>query len=234
MEYHRIFAMPRKRLLRTGILMALAFATVGVLVAGLIASRAMELPMTADNAPALRQLSSVDAYIWEIEWSPDGRRVAFVRWEEPVEIRDAGTYALLQRVGEHRMIIHFAFSIDPELVAFCEDTNEVEIHNLRTKASIVLKALNYQPKMVFSPDGNLIATGGVWKGSKSVGSPEWPASLVVGHGANRGRPDSGLQPGRQAAGGGQPQCRDPPIRHHHRKNGPQLASKIDTRIGLQP
>src|SRR5262245_48148559 len=148
------------RTLRPVLLAALAAVAAGVLAAALLMCRGVQLTITKENAHALRRIAVVNNSIWEVKWSPDGRRVAFVRLEEPVEIRDARTLDLLERVGEGRKIIHFAFSSDPHVVAFCENGTQVEIQDTRTGSSMLIKTPNHQPAMTFSPDGKLLATGG--------------------------------------------------------------------------
>ncbi len=145
---------------RRTLLVALALGVVIVLVATLFASRNVLVTITAENAGALREVARIDEYIWSVVWSPDGRRVAFVRWEAPVEIRDARTLKVVREIGEGRKIIDFAFSPDPDVIAFCENGSEVEIHDLATGESRRLPGLNPQPGMTFSPDGALLATGG--------------------------------------------------------------------------
>jgi WD40 repeat protein len=84
--------------------------------------------------------------------------VAFVGWEEPVEIRDAASLRPLHTVSGR--LIDFAFSPDPDVVACCENGRFAEIRNLRSAAVIKLDAQNDQPDPAFSPDGRLLATGG--------------------------------------------------------------------------
>jgi WD40 repeat protein len=152
--------MARGKSFRSGCLGTLAVAALLVLGASFFAARKVELTITGENVHALRELDVVDEYIWEVRWSPDGRRVAFVRWEQPVEIRNGRTLRLERVIGEGKKIIHFAFSPDPDVVAFCENGTAVEIRNLRTRDSLRLEASNDQPAMAFSPDGQLLATGG--------------------------------------------------------------------------
>lgn len=150
--------LPRRRL-RAGCIGVLAGVALTVVAAALFTAREVAIRIRPETVRALCQQQAVEEDVREVRWSPDGQRVAWVRWEAPVEIRDAGTHRLLGHIGENKKIIHFAFSPDPDVVAFCENTMDVEIHD-STGASIRLETSNHQPRMTFSPDGDLIATGG--------------------------------------------------------------------------
>ncbi len=114
--------------------------------------------LTPSNISGVQQTTPIDKEVHSFRWSPDGRRVAFVGWEEPIEIRSAtGLWRLRTIDGP---LIDFAFSPDPDVVACCENSRVAEIRNLRTGRTIKLDAKNDQPHPVFSPDGRLLATGG--------------------------------------------------------------------------
>ena len=114
--------------------------------------------LTPGNISAVRQTTQIDKEVHSFRWSSDGERVAFVGWEEPVEIRSAIGFWPLRTIDGP--LIDFAFSPDPDVVACCENARVAEIRNLRTGRRIELDAKNHQPDPVFSPDGRLLATGG--------------------------------------------------------------------------
>lgn len=116
--------------------------------------------ITLKNAAQLTLVAEHKDYVWKIVWSPDGKRVAFVHWEGPVEIRDGRNFRLLQKFTTKRGPIHFAFGSKPDIVAYCENTKFAKIHNLKTGKSITLQSGNSQPQMKFSVDGKTLATGG--------------------------------------------------------------------------
>ncbi len=116
--------------------------------------------ITASNAAQVRRLAQFDDDVREIVWRPDGSELAFVGWEQPVRIVDPESFRLLGRIGEGRRIIHFAFGKDLDTFAFCEKNNSVHFVTARTTDTVELAAGNPQPRMAFSPDGRLLATGG--------------------------------------------------------------------------
>ncbi len=115
--------------------------------------------ITIANAAKLRELTFLNQDVWRIVWRPDRKQVAFVRWEKPVEVRDPATFRLLHTIGAGRKIVHFAFSSDPDVVAFCENGQEAEVLNLRTRRVVHLASGRGQASPAFSPDGKLVATG---------------------------------------------------------------------------
>jgi WD40 repeat protein len=63
-------------------------------------------------------------------------------------------------VGEKKRLIHLSFGPGGDKLAWCENTTRVEIHDLKAKKTAVLETGDAQPGMEFSPDGQLLATGG--------------------------------------------------------------------------
>jgi hypothetical protein len=57
-------------------------------------------PLSTDNLAQLQMRSSIPADIFQVVWSPDGKSVALVQWEKPVEIRDAVTLWHLKTIGK--------------------------------------------------------------------------------------------------------------------------------------
>ena len=117
-------------------------------------------PIEPHNVNRLRPLDEIERAVWQLEWSPDRKRVAFVGWEMPVDVRETITLWPVRTVGEGRKLIHFAFSPDRNCVAYCENTTLVELLHLKSGRTLALDTGNPQPAMVFSPDGKLVATGG--------------------------------------------------------------------------
>lgn len=118
-------------------------------------------PIHAANVGQLSKLSEIPCpSIYKLVYSPDRRRVAFVGWEKPVEIREAVTLWPVRTIGADRKLIDFAFSPDPQLVAYSENSTIAEILMLGSQKPIVLETENPQPDVVFSPNGKLVATAG--------------------------------------------------------------------------
>ena len=112
------------------------------------------------NLGRLQPLDEIERAVWQLEWSPDRKRVAFVGWETPVDVRETITLWPVRTVGDGRKLIHFAFSPDQNRVAYCENSKLVELLNLKSGRTFTIDTGNSQPSMVFSPDGMLVATGG--------------------------------------------------------------------------
>ena len=127
--------------------------------------RARRAVITPENVARLKPLARLNEdKIFHITWTRDPNQVAVVRWQEPVEIRDATSFKLLKTVKEGKKIINFAYSPDEGVVAFSENgSTSAKILDLRTGKSIDVDARNDQPQVDFSPDGTMLVTGGYGK-----------------------------------------------------------------------
>src|SRR5688500_17333267 len=77
------------RLFRFRLLTLLVVIT---LIAVWLAWQFHRVPISAANVSQLRYLSDIDApAIYKLVYSPDRSRVAFIAWEQPVQIREAIT-----------------------------------------------------------------------------------------------------------------------------------------------
>jgi dipeptidyl aminopeptidase/acylaminoacyl peptidase len=116
--------------------------------------------ITGSNVDKLQVVSRIDTDIGEIEWSPDGRRVALLGWEQPAEIREAKTLFHYRTLAANKKPIHFAFSPDETVFAYCENSSQVEILHTDTGIVQIIETGQPQPAMTFSADGRILGTGG--------------------------------------------------------------------------
>jgi len=89
-----------------------------------------------------------------------------VGWETPVNIHDGVTLWKLKTIGEGKKIIHFAFSDDDDVVAYCENPGSPVIFNVSSGKSRKLEAGAGQWTMAFSPDGTMLAGGCYFHGAR--------------------------------------------------------------------
>lgn len=122
--------------------------------------------ITLKNVKQLKRVAQHNDYVWKMNWSRDGKRVAFVHWEGPVEIRDGRDFRLLRTFTTKRGPIHFTFGSATDTVAYCENDKVAKIHNLSTGKTINLPTGNSQPKVTINLDGSLLATGGYGTAAK--------------------------------------------------------------------
>jgi WD40 repeat protein len=111
------------------------------------------------NAEKVALIREITWDAWELVWMPKNQ-LALHSWEKPVEIVDPISFRTTRKLVEGKQLVHFAASSDGGTIAFCENTNHVEIHNLPTKETLRIDTENPQPSMTFSPNGKLLATGG--------------------------------------------------------------------------
>lgn len=137
-----------------------AFLLLVAAVAVVLATQYRRSGLSPSNVTAMRRVAQLDAAVREVEWSPDRSRLALLGWEKPVEICDTVSLGLRETFGEARKLIHFAFGPRGDVVAYCENGTTAVIEDRRTGETLLLDAGNDQPRMTFSPDGRLLATGG--------------------------------------------------------------------------
>ena len=129
-------------------------------------------PISKENVDRLVKFDEIDREVHRLVWSDDRSRVAFVGWEKPVDIRETVTLWPVQTLGEGRKIIEFAFSPQKNIVAWTENGQPVEIHNLATSKFITLDTGTDQCDLDFSPDGRLLAAGGYYLGAIIVNATD--------------------------------------------------------------
>jgi hypothetical protein len=62
--------------------------------------------ITAENLDQLEVVATMPIDVWEIQWSRDGGRVAFLTWGKPAEIREAKTLFRVGALGVGKAPIH--------------------------------------------------------------------------------------------------------------------------------
>ena len=122
-------------------------------------------PIGRDNLARLVKLNEIERDVFRLVWSDDRTRAAFVGWEQPVDIRETVTLWPIRTVGEGKKIIEFAFSPDPDLVAWTENQKPVVIQRAKANTVVTLDTGTDQCDLDFSPDGTLLATGGYERGA---------------------------------------------------------------------
>src|SRR5262249_10533165 len=103
---------------------------------------------------------------WKIVRRPDGKQIAFVRWEKPVEILAPDRLRPVSTFGKGR-VIAFAFSKNPDVVAYSLNFGGAFIRDLKTKKEFALDVGKDQASLAFSPDGKQLVTGTYYGGAKA-------------------------------------------------------------------
>jgi WD40 repeat protein len=122
--------------------------------------RAVITPHNVSSLAPIARLAKND--IWRIAWSPARDRMGLVGWEAPVEVRGVVSLALHDTIRTGKKIIEFAFSPKRGVFAYSENdgSRTATILDRAPVRTIRLDVGNDQPDVVFSPNGNLLATGG--------------------------------------------------------------------------
>src|SRR6478609_2477145 len=85
-----------RRLFRFRLLTLFAMLTV---VSAWLAYRFHREPISPANLNKLQQLNEIPRDVFKIVYSPDRRRVAFIAWEQPVDVRESVTLWPVRKIG---------------------------------------------------------------------------------------------------------------------------------------
>jgi WD40 repeat protein len=121
--------------------------------------------ITPDNLAKLRELPTLEREAWRIVPRHDGKQIAVVRWEKPVEILDPDRLRPVSTFGKGK-VIDFVFSKDSDVVAYSLNGGGAFIQNLGTKKEFKLDVGDSQASLAFSPDGKHLVTGTYGGGAK--------------------------------------------------------------------
>jgi hypothetical protein len=119
--------------------------------------------ITAANLAKLRELHTLDREAWRIVARPDGRRLAFVRWERPTELVDPARLRPVGTAGKGK-VIGFAFGAGG-VTAYSTNGGGAFLVP-PGKEEIRLDVGADQAGLAFSPDGKLLVTAGYHSGAK--------------------------------------------------------------------
>jgi WD40 repeat protein len=145
--------------------------------------------ITPGNVAKLRELRALDREAWRIVPRTDGKQIAFVRWNQPVEILDPDSLRPVSTFGKGR-IIAFAFSKNPGVVAYSLNFGGAYIRDLKTKKEFALDVGEDQAALTFSPDGKQLVTGTFYGGAKAWDAKSGKLLRTLDVGPTRG----GLMP----------------------------------------
>ena len=131
-----------------------------------LASRAL---LRALVNPCLRVVRGHGDSLWDVSWSPDGRRLVTSSEDRTARVWDAGTGAeLLELRGHDDGVLAAAWSPDGGGIATCSRDRTVRVWDARSGSERVSLAQASRPRAVaWSPDGRALVAG-LEDGSASI------------------------------------------------------------------
>lgn len=143
-------------------------------------------PVIAPHSRArLSRIAEIDKFAWRIEFNADGTQVAFVGWGGPVEIRSLADFKLLPEFSSSQGPIAFDFG-PTKYVAYCENSRIAVLQNVESGEAVELATGNSQPDVKFSPNGELLITGGYGTEAKLWSVPDGALVRTLSNGNHEG------------------------------------------------
>jgi WD40 repeat protein len=117
-----------------------------------------EARIAPGNVAQVRALAPIERNVWRIFRRPDGKQIAFLRWDKVVEVFDAVTLRPLGALNAGGKVMSFAFSPDTDVLATYVNGRKTEVLFMGAKRVVRLDTGPTVPTLAFSPDGKLLAT----------------------------------------------------------------------------
>jgi WD40 repeat protein len=130
--------------------------------------------ITAANVMDLVRTNVVKRNAFRIVFNREGTLVGIVDSNDQVDVYDPKMDIKRYSIGEGKRIVAFDFSSDKNVVAFGQNSTIAAIFNVVDKTEKQIETAQQQPRVIFSPDGKSLCTGGYGKSVKlwSVSSGE--------------------------------------------------------------
>jgi WD40 repeat protein len=131
--------------------------------AAAVAKPDRELPkavISPENAERLVKIDELKRDVWRIVWMPRQRQVAFLSWQQPVEILEIDSFKQSRLIGEGHKPIQFAISNDGKNAAWSDNSTMVHVLDSKSGKTLTVDTMTSQASIAFSPDGETFATGG--------------------------------------------------------------------------
>ena len=164
------------------------------IVTCLVAWQSRRSSLTPANVSSLSVVASLDEDIREIAWSPERDRMALLGWEKPAVVRDVLSLKTIETIGEGQKLIHFAFSPDKGVVAYCRNGKTAEILDRRTGRASHSRCRQSPAANGLQPGRQYAGNRGIWNDLLSLARLGRETPTPVRRGADEGRPDAVFSP----------------------------------------
>lgn len=117
-------------------------------------------PITVENGADLVRATRSERKVHRIHWNQTGDRIGLLEFDKHVEVFDPSMETKLLAVAEGKRLVDFDFSPDEDVIAAGDNSTKAFVINSRLGTEIAIETLQSQPSVKFSPDGQILATGG--------------------------------------------------------------------------
>lgn len=114
--------------------------------------------------PHVRLLRAHDRNVWEVRFSPDGKRIASGSFDETARVWDLATLRSTPLTGHSEAIVGLDFAPRGQWLVTGGDDSTIRTWNRGGSVARVIEAGNHVYKLDFSPDGRWLAAGGRARG----------------------------------------------------------------------
>ncbi len=150
----------------TGTVWSVAFSPDGERIATSGEDKTIRLWRVADGS-AIKTMTGHTLNVWSVDFSSDGKFLASGSFDRSVRLWNPNSGDPVRALGEHEQaVVGITFSADGKTLATSGDDNSIRLWDVDSARTIRrIDTGNHTYKVVFSPDGQYVVSGGRARGA---------------------------------------------------------------------